>query len=708
MILTSNSGTTFLRIGGDNRIKIKSNLAWKFKLLPLGDNNNDGVINADDMPGVGIWSAETEDEIEWILSGTGSTFENINWINIVDDLGDVYKEITGKGTTYLTIRADENFTGKDLFGVGYAEAISEPNICDFTVFEQYGKNYYVATFKNVESPSETDTESKVYTPGEIEPTSTTIPVELYTTTKCKVTITGFNGINGDTGEEFVVGTGVTRTGYPDEEFVFEFHVPENKTAENIIYTLRATSEEDNTFSVPYPVIHKGVTPEVILTINGAESSAITYDTTAFTINYQIKPLSLNIDLGIFKDDTLVDIKHISNSSTYSEDGYYRGAFTYECGENPNQGSGDIVYKVSGETLGETFSATSNVVTVTQEPEPFYFELICNGQTGQTIDNVNTLDIGLFDANGGPLTVSVHTNLSNIESINKPSFISIGTSSHTGDYFTVPFTVESNTGTTTRNAEISFIDNMRRYGKLTFTQNSGGSPGPGPTPTQDFYFNDSRLSSGNMTTAGTLSLSSADAASYLSNDGISFTSTYSSLPTPTVDSQYSSDVTNISINNNKLCFNVSQNTDTDTRDMTISIGNIGRLTISQPGVTPQKQWNLKVTTKIRLSDGRSAKVENVEISCSNGIFNTFNNNTAYATYTIESRYIEQDFTVCDVSLNQYINQYIRDLTCTISWHYTDVPETTLTSVKVYGDVQITDSSPLNPVVEDVQCNITLND
>ena len=165
MILTSNSGTTFLRIGGDNKIKIKSNLAWKFKLLPLGDNNNDGVINADDMPGVGIWSAETEDEIEWILSGTGSTFENINWINIVDDLGDVYKEITGKGTTYLHIRADENFTGKDLFGVGYAEAISEPNICDFTVFEQYGKNYYVATFKNVESPSETDTESKVYTPG---------------------------------------------------------------------------------------------------------------------------------------------------------------------------------------------------------------------------------------------------------------------------------------------------------------------------------------------------------------------------------------------------------------------------------------------------------------------------------------------------------------------------------------------------------------
>ena len=342
MILTSNSGTTFLRTGGDNKIKIKSNLAWNFNLLSLDDNNHDGVVNADDMPGVGIWTAVTEDDVETGLSGATTDSEGIRWINIVNGLGDGVKSISGKGTTYLTIRADENFTGKDLFAVGYAQAINEPNISDYTIFQQFGKNHYSATFKNVSSSAETDNISKVYTPTEIEATATTIPVELYTNTKCKVTISGLSGINSDTGEEFVVGTGVTRTGYPDEDFVFEFHVPQNKTPETIMYTLRATSEEDNTYSKTHVVKHKSITPEIILS---PSTQTIGYDTTAFTVNYQIQPLTLNIDLGIFRKlpnevtYTLVDTKTITNSSTGIDTPYYTGAFTYECGENPNKGNG---------------------------------------------------------------------------------------------------------------------------------------------------------------------------------------------------------------------------------------------------------------------------------------------------------------------------------------------------------------------------------
>lgn len=469
-ILTSNSGTTFLRTGGENKIKIKSNLAWTFKLLPLNDEN--------DIEAVKILSATSEnDEITRTLVGTGTTWENISWINVKNDLQSGVKEITGQGTTYLTMMAEENYTGKDLFAVGYAEAISEPNICDFTVFEQYGKNYYFMIFNNEDT--ETDQQFVVRTPSGISCDTTEIPVEMYTNTKCKVTIFGFSGINNDTGEEFVIGPGVTRTGYPDEEFVFKFHVPENKTSENIIYTLRATSEDDPRYTEEYQVVQSGVTPEIILT---PPSQQITSNTTAFTVNYQIKPLTLSVDLGIFREGVLLETKHISNSSSVSQDGYYRGAITYECGENLNKGNGYTLYEVSGETVGETFQVQSNIARIEHLYESWYFELIYGSQHGYSVDVYN-----VDGDSGGKYDVAVHTNYSytefNLSSngslIHDCSIIPVSE-----DYFNVQFNVEINKESS-RSGSITVSRSGGPSGTINVNQNGGTEP---PSPTYTFYWN----------------------------------------------------------------------------------------------------------------------------------------------------------------------------------------------------------------------------
>jgi hypothetical protein len=499
IILTSNSGTTFLRTGGENNIKIKSNIAWTFYILPLNDENL--IMTDDGKEVVGICTAMTEDEeILSTLSGTGTTTENISWINVINDLGDKNyvvdinglfdgknKGITGQGTTYLTIRADENYTGKDLFAVGFASGITEP-LCDFTVFEQYGKNYYFMYFDYDEQVSG----QTIHTPGSssstvtnetislgIDSNVTEIPVEMYTNTKCKVTIHGFSGINSDIGEEFVIGPGVTRTGYPDEEFVFKFHVPENKTSENVVYTLRATSEDDPRYTEEWYVVHKGVTPEIVLY---PETQQITSNTTAFTVNYQIKPLTLSVDLGIFKEGVLLETKHISNSSSVSQDGYYRGAITYECGENLNKGNGYTLYEISGETVGKTFQVQSNIARIEHLYESWYFELIYGSQHGYSVDVYN-----VDGDSGGKYDVAVHTNYSytefNLSSngslIHDCSIIPVSE-----DYFNVQFNVEINKESS-RSGSITVSRSGGPSGTINVNQNGGSEP---PSPTYTFYWN----------------------------------------------------------------------------------------------------------------------------------------------------------------------------------------------------------------------------
>lgn len=476
-ILTSNSGTTFLRTGGINKIKIKSNLAWTFKLLPLNDDN--------DIEAVKILTAMTEDEeIISTLTGTGTTVENISWINIINDLHDGVKEITGQGTTYLDIRADENYTGKDLFAVGYAEAITEPNICDYTVFEQYGKNYYFMLFDYDEEVSG----QTIHTPGSsssavteetinlgIESSATEIPVEMYTNTKCKVTIHGISGINSDTGEEFVIGPGVTKTGYPDEEFVFKFRIPENKTSENIVYTLRATSEDDPRYTEEWYVVQKGITPKIILT---PPSQNIGYNITAFTVNYQICPLTLSVDLGIFKDGVLIETRTVSTSSLVSDDGYYRGAITYECGRNPNKGNGNTVYSVSGETIGETFQTQSNVAIINHSYENYYFYLEYNGTTGTSI-NVPGDGQQLDGDSDTSYVVTVHTNQGYggySLSYNGECITDCQKYSGEEDVFYVKFNVHSNEDGSVKNGTIT-VSGPGGPGIINVTQAGGTQPPP---------------------------------------------------------------------------------------------------------------------------------------------------------------------------------------------------------------------------------------
>ena len=585
-ILSSNSGTTFLRLGGTNKIKIKSNLAWTFKLLPLNDEN--------DIEAVKIQTAMTEDEeIISTLVGTGSTYDNIKWINIVNDLGNGVKEITGQGTTYLDIRADENFEGKDLFAVGYAEAITEPNICDFTVFEQYGKSYYFAIFNNEET--ETETQYIVRTPSEIEPSDTYVPVEIYTNTRCKVTISGIDS-SSDTGEEFIIGTGVTKTGYPDESFEFKFQVPKNKTAESIVYTLRATSLEDPAFSQTYKVTHKGIEPKIIL-YPGEQS--IDSDQTTFTLNYHIQPLTLAVDLGIFKQNTLVEVKHVSNSSTVTVGGddYYEGAITYNCGKN----EGGIDYQISGQTIGETFQVMSetnnpNIGTTALVHFQNYFEMIYGSQRGTSI-NVSGVD----GDSGGKYDVSVHTNYpytgfsANITGgnlINDCAIIPVG-----DNYFTVEFNVKINKESS-RNGSIT-VTNGIVSGVISVSQGGGSEP---PTPTYDFYWTDSRVRPTGQST-GTLNIvGSSD------EFNIGYTTTYpqSSL---VLGTDYPSDITELYHNGSSVHFKVTANPSTSSvRTMNIYVGvggSIGTLTVRQGEVAPNT-YTFVFTSGSVIFDGTSAR------------------------------------------------------------------------------------------------------
>lgn len=457
-ILTSdseNSGTTFLRTGGDKSIKIKSNVAWTFGLLPLNDSNDITLVD----------TAETEieeDEVEITLTGTGTTWENIEWINIIDDLGNEVKTITGQGTTYLNIRAAENFVGTDMYAVGFASAITDSNLCDFTVFKQYGQNRYRIYFNDDEDE----------TPSEISYDTTTIDVVISSNTRCIVTIEELAG------EEYSVGSGVTKTGIksgqPVPDFEFKFLIPENKTENDIVYTLKAQSRDDETYVVFHTVIQKAENREILLS---PSEQIIQSNETAFTINYVIKPSTMMVDLNIFKENTLIDTINGCNGE---------GSITYNCGKNPNKGSGNINYYISGYTSGDTWTSasgesiwvcTSNISHVIHSAETYYFELIYGNQVGTSVEIS-----GVDGDSGGKYDVSVHTNYSytdftlspNGNLINDCAIIPVS-----DDYFTVEFNVKINKDTA---REGSIGVNGPMNGTIIIKQ------GGGTQPSYTFYWN----------------------------------------------------------------------------------------------------------------------------------------------------------------------------------------------------------------------------
>lgn len=307
--LTENSGTTFLRIGGEVKVQIKSNTNWKFGLYNLLDGYDIHSVRAEtyiDDEGI--------EQIRFIGVDTSSTPD---WINVLDSYGVKNKSITGSNTDILTIVADENLTKQDQYCIGIVKSTTYSYMGGFTAFLSYGESLQTIKFDKVEGNIVVHTPSQVqfisgetlsfnylsntYTvTGATASTydTTVIPFEIYTSTPCNVSMEGAI-------ETYVVNKGSTTnsgktvttdcTNIGENGIRYYFKVPTNKSINDVNYVIRAVSREDNTVSEEYVVTFKGMASEIILS---APKTELTAEDKQFVVNYSGMPATMVFNLNV--------------------------------------------------------------------------------------------------------------------------------------------------------------------------------------------------------------------------------------------------------------------------------------------------------------------------------------------------------------------------------------------------------------------------
>ena len=376
--IENNSGTTFVRKGGDLNIKIKSNIEWEFTLVNIDEEHEKEEINCYFPPeksyqytlGYGeiIEGGDFPDYPPATTNGSVDIDVKPSWLHIINSLGNKVNTVTGSGTTIITINADENLTGKFLYAIGFAKPIDVDTYgnlgawCKFIIYDKAYYNIYfdleepvyeesdsahtnpiiIHTFNEItykednsngvlDYKCDTHTEPKTITlPKQSDNLNYTyIPFNVYTTTPCRITMDGAFGQN-----QYDIPKGITintedvpydDNHEPNHEEVYFFKVPTNKEyGKNISYTIKATSKEDDTCVKFYEVVLK-TNASIDLCTN---STGITAEEKKFFVNYTGVPETMIFRINVYQGskDNLVQ--------TY--DCHGTGTVYYQADENTEE------------------------------------------------------------------------------------------------------------------------------------------------------------------------------------------------------------------------------------------------------------------------------------------------------------------------------------------------------------------------------------
>lgn len=339
-----NSGTTFLRTGGELKIKVRSNVTWQFYLYEVAEDTDIENIQS----GMTI-----EGETEYYVVDGIDTGKTPTWLHVLNEFGGLDTGTTGENTEYLTIVADENLEKKDLYAVGVVKSEANPELGDFTVFLSYGKPSYKIVFEDdvegtdygVQTPntilySETGFTYQYIPEGSTTPSYqigpipssnydyTVIPFNIYTTTPCTLTMDGAP-------QEYQVPTGVSKNDInattDESQLEYYFKVPTNKDIQPIEYNIKAVSREDDTIVEFYKIILKVEKPKIILS---PSSISLQSDDKQFGVQYQGIPSSIIFNIDVYETNTNSLVSILSSERIHTLPSCNgEGTMTYQLNEN---------------------------------------------------------------------------------------------------------------------------------------------------------------------------------------------------------------------------------------------------------------------------------------------------------------------------------------------------------------------------------------
>lgn len=576
--ITENSGTTFLRIGGEVKVQIKSNTNWRFNLYNLLDGYDIYSIRKEtyiDDEGI--------EQIRFIGIDTASTPD---WINVVDDYGVKNKSITGSNSNYITIVAEENLTKQDQYCVGIVKSSTYSYMGGFTTFLSYGKTLQIINFDKVED------EIVVHTPSQVQFFSgetlyfnylsntysvtgatastydtTIIPFEIYTTTPCNVSMEGAvetyvvnKGTTTNSGK--TVTTDCTKTG--ENGVVYYFKVPTNKSINDINYTIKAVSREDNTVSEEYTVVFKGMASEIIL---NAPKTELTAEDKQFIVNYSGIPstmvFNLNVHEGYARNyEEVMNLPIIYTLPSCNG----TGSLSYQTNENES---------LEGRTFYIEGSAIENpeLKAHAQDNIGMYYVAIGQASTPiKTIEISAPLRIEESDSSfavsysGTPNDFNFNLYVWESGNENSPTIYNVSGEG------TETFNCGTNTATTERvfYASASTIDEQVQSDRVIITQ-------AGVTPIERYF----RFIANNSSAYTPTTFDSTTAST-----SYSYETNYENLTISNTNNW----ITGVTLNNNTININVLENFEIISRSGIINIYSdstlIGILTINQSGATPR--------------------------------------------------------------------------------------------------------------------------
>lgn len=408
--IESNSGTTFVRKGGDLNVKIKSNVQWEFTLVNIDDDHKDMEINyyypqvGDRLGQYTLGYGEAtyityEGEQYPVGTNGGEVDTNVvpTWLHILNNMGNKVNTVTGSGTTIITINADENLTGKFRYALGFARATNEEdsNLGAWCKFMIYDKAYYtiffdsedpvyeetdtghtnpitIHTFNGITYEEEgnngkliysCDTHTDIHKEISLPKTDdnlnyTYIPFNVYTTTPCRITMDGAFGQNQyDIPKGITINTEDIPYGdnhEPNHENIYFFKVPTNKEyGKNVSYTIKATSKEDDTCVKFYEVVLK---TEASINIC-ADNTEISAEDKKFFVNYTGVPETMIFRINVYQgsENNLVQ--------------------TYDC-----HGSGTVYYQADENVEEDELTFIVNAVSIDGKIKG----KVCGGDEGNLI------------------------------------------------------------------------------------------------------------------------------------------------------------------------------------------------------------------------------------------------------------------------------------------------------------------------------------